>query len=261
MQIKRFNKGKENIVGFILNGDLYSIDSTIYRNFKITDESQTRIKPAIRKTMEQLYKELIELEEIDMQMMKLQEKKRKIHKELRTKQERVKKVYQSEANIVLSETLIDKIIEVFENTSLKRDVRSKVKDGISEGYVYFDNCKKRLDIHIPVDIVRHPRGGEYGVLYREYDGSMSSYDMSEAEFNDQLSEAQFKKWLSLKSFISMFNIEDRNIKNTFDFGVTISDKTAELYLSASYNFSKAEFKKEEEKLILNKFKAIVKKYK
>lgn len=258
MQIKRFNKGKENIVGFILNGDLYSIDSTIYRNFKIIDESQTRIKPEIRKTMEQLYKKLIELEKVDEQIIKLQEKKRKIHQELRTKQERVKKVYQSESNIVLSEALIDKIIEVFENTSLKRNVRSKVKDGISEGYVYFNNYKKRLDIYIPVDIVRHPRGGEYGVLYREYDGSMSSYNMSEAKFNDQLSKAQFKKWSSLKSFISMFEVKDKNIKNAFDFGVIINDKTAELYLSVSYIFSKAEFKKEEVSEILKKFKNVAK---
>lgn len=258
MQIRRFHKDNESVVGFVFKNNLYGINGEVLYYSKTLDESATRVKPKIRAEMEKLYKNLVEINKLDEQIRKLNKKQNDLRIKKEKSLQKIKAIYQSEKGITTSNTLIDKIIDMFEKTSLKDNVSKYVRDGISKSYVYYDNYNNYLRIYIPVNIITHPQVGEYESVYREYDGSMHSRDMSECQFNIQLAKAQFKKWSSLKSFIDQFEIKDKRIKTTFNFGACTGDKTAELYFEVFYDFSKEEFKKEEVSEILKKFKNIAK---
>lgn len=258
MEIKRFNKDKENIVGFLFNNDIYTIDGRVCSYIKISDESRTRVNPKIKAQMEKIYKNLIKLEKLKEKQRKLEHEFRNIRKNENSDIEKLQKIYEKEIGLINSLSLLKKIRDLFEDTNLKEAVSNKVKDGISSGHVNYSIWRDSLNVYVPLTTIRHPKEGDFGCLYREYDGSLFAYDINNKGVKRLTEKAQFTKWKTFDDFKKMFDVKDRRIKVHFDAGVSIGDKNADFYFSVSYILTKDTFKKEEVKEILKKFTSITK---
>lgn len=259
MEIKRFNKDKENIVGFLLNDNLYSVDGKVYQNFKVVEKLKTRVNPKVRLQMEKLYKDLIGLNKIENQIKELNSKYHKARLKAENDNKKLKEIYEKESGVTKASSLGSKVVELFDKTNLKKDIASLVKDGISSGYVGYYSSGQTISINIPIHTIRHPKEGDFGCVFLEYDNSLSVYTLSDSEKDKLIKKAQYKKWNSLNDFTKDFKITDRRVKTTCNISVEIGDKTADLCFGLFYDFSKDEFSKEESKELLKKFKAITKK--
>ena len=258
MEIKRFNKDRENIVGFLFDNDIYTIDGRVCSYIKISDESRTRVNPKIKTQMEKIYKNLIKLEKLKEKQRKLDHEFRNIRKNENFDIEKLQKIYEKEIGLINSLSLLKKIRGLFEDTNLEETVSNKVKDGISSGYVNYSIWRDSLNVYVPLTTIRHPKEGDFGCIYREYDGTLMTDSINNKDIEKLTKQAQFTKWKTFDDFKKMFDIKDRRIKVHFDADVSIGDKNADFYFSVSYIVNKDFFKKEEVKDILKKFKSITK---
>lgn len=108
MEIKRFNKDKENIVGFLFDNNIYTIDGRVCSYIKISDESRTRVNPKIKAQMEKIYKNLIKFEKLKEKQRKLDHEFRNIRKNENSDIEKLQKIYEKEIGLINSLSLLKK---------------------------------------------------------------------------------------------------------------------------------------------------------